>query len=121
MTLATQIDTDVSAVFLQTDDFAERVIHYPNGREDQAVRVTALVTWTPEQQEFSRGRANLRRGELLLDSTGLTVTVKDGWRIDSWRYDTESVSTDQYGAVTVKIVGYLPETKGGTPLRTGEF
>ena len=120
MTLAAQILTDVSAVFLETDDFAETILHYPLGQEDRAVQVTALVTWGQEQEEFSRGRATTRRGEIFIAS-GTTISVKDAWRIGNLRYDTESVSTDQYGGQTARIVGYLPETKGGTPLRTGEF
>lgn len=120
MSLADQLSEDVAGVFLDTNDFAVTILHYPGGVEQAAVKVTAIVTWYPEQEEFGRGRATMRRGELFLSSS-VKVTVKDAWRIDGHRYDTETISSPQYDCQTIKIQRYLPETKAGLPLRTGEF
>ena len=98
----------------------ETILHYPSGKESAASEVTAIVTWNPTQVDNSRGRGTKRGGELLLNDS-VTVTVKDAFSINDVRAEVVSIDPIQDGSQTVYISQHIPETKGASPIRTGEI
>jgi len=120
MSLQQLIDEHVASVFLNTDHFAENVIRFAEGNETAASVVKAVVSWVPDAVEDSRGRGVMRRAELFLDDS-VRVTIKDAFRIGGVRYDVETIGAVSHGARTVSVVRYIPEQKGGSPLKTGDF
>jgi hypothetical protein len=120
MTLASQIASDVSAVFLDLDDFAVQVRRYVNGNESEQQILTGVVTWFPTEPTEERGRGTRRRGEIILSSSA-TVTVHDAFRIGADLAQVEAVSQKQDGAVVVSITQTIPEMRGGKTLRTGDL
>lgn len=120
MSLSDMISADVSAVFLDSDDFAVEVRQYVNGESSSQRRHTAIVTWYPTAEMDDRGRATKRRGELLLSSDAV-VTVRDAFRIGDDLVQVEAIDAKQDGALLVRITQTLPETRGAKPVRAADI
>lgn len=99
MTLASQIQSDNAAVFLNTDDFAQSVTRYPLAVTADAVAVTAV--WEPDEpsvtgmgsaQNRERGLDNDRKGTLRIAET-VGADTRDTWLIASQLWSTLSVQT----------------------------
>ena len=72
MTLAAQIASDVSDVFLQTDDFAETMTYYPKG---EAVRSLTAVRISLSLYRQTRQRQIVERSHHLLEDNELAFFV----------------------------------------------
>lgn len=120
MSLSDMISADVSAVFLNSDDFAVEVRQYVNGESSSQRKHTAIVTWYSTAEMDDRGRATKRRGELLLSSDAV-VTVRDAFRIGDDLVQVEAVDAKQDGALLVRITQTLPETRGAKPVRAADI
>lgn len=118
MTLSDLMQSDVTDVFMNTDDFAETILRYVNGDPDNTCQVTAIVSWYPTVPEMSGGRATKRRGEMLISSDD-AVTKKDSFKIGDDRAEVEAVGPKQDGAQIVYLVQEIRETRGAVPVRTG--
>lgn len=114
------MQTDVDSVFFATDDFAEVIKRYIGGEKGAVEFVTALVTWNPTGEAYERDRATRRTGELLLKDSQ-SVTVADTFKVGTDRIQVTAVGPIQDGARTVYFSQYIPEIKGGAPLRTGDL
>lgn len=98
MTLKARVEGDVSAVFLNTNDFAESVTYTPDG--GSASSITALVFREPMMwTETATGSVELYRATIQValsdvSSPGrgdaIAVTGPDGsaetWKVDDWHY-----------------------------------
>ena len=112
MTLHTLMASDVTAVFLQVDDFAEQIVRYIGGVEAQASTITGIVTWKDaERSDSDRGRATVRRGEVMFSSS-TTVDMSDALKIGGIRCEIETVGPVQDGAFMVGIIRRDAQTRG---------
>ena len=118
MTLSDDMKTHVDTVFLNVDDFAETVTRHIAGNNADTETFPGVITWVTTQEEYSRGRANMRTGEMMV-SDSVTVTVKDALVIDGYETQIVAVGPVQDGAYMVTVKQYLPESKGAAPVRTG--
>lgn len=81
MSLRTQITADATAVFLQTNDFAQSITHYPMGDPSAAETVTANVDF--DDEDFNKPDTINQNGEriyrrCLVDlSTSVNVTCSE--------------------------------------------
>jgi hypothetical protein len=87
LTLKQQMTADVSAVFLDTDEHAEAVIHYPAGNLAAPATVNAVVDRDSESssglagdgsQIDTRAAVKIRRSAVLEMSASVTVTETSG-------------------------------------------
>ena len=118
MTLAAQITSDVAAVFLQTDDFAETVIHYDglNGTEET---IAAVVDYDELENSGGEGAGDAmstdRNGRVRTAATleipaGIRVTEERGnnpastWLIDGSVWTTKRVTGKDHAMQSVKVV-----------------
>jgi hypothetical protein len=120
MTLKTTIAGHVSTVFLDTTHFAVTVQRYVGGVKGSVENVSALVTWDPTQTAYERDRATRRASSMMLASSQ-AVTTSDSFKIGNDLVQVEAVGPIQDGAVIVTLKQYIPQTKGGAPVRTGEL
>jgi hypothetical protein len=118
MTLASQIASDVSAIFLELDDFAVQMRRYVGGDSANQVVFTGIITWQATTYEEDRGRGTRRRGEILV-ADSVDVAVTDSILIGTDLAQVEAVGQSQDGAKTVYVVQTLPLTRGAKTLRTG--
>lgn len=80
MTLADLIKSDVDDVFLDTDEFAESVTHWPAGVEANAATITAIVVRDAEDQGVAvsddAGEQIAKTAHFLVDDDE-SITVED--------------------------------------------
>ena len=120
MTLKTTIAGHVSSVFLNSNHFAETVLRYVGGIKGRMEQVTALLDWDSTNTAYERDRATRRVSSLMVISTQ-AVTVKDVFKVNGDIISVASVGPVQDGAIIVQLNQYVPQVKGGTPLRTGDL
>lgn len=120
MTLKTTIAGHVSTVFLDTTHFAETVKRYVGGVKGTVENVTALIAWDATQTAYSRDRATSRASSLMVASAQV-VSVDDSFKVGADLIQVETVGPIQDGAKIVTLKQYIPQTKGGAPLRTGDL
>ena len=120
MSLHDMISADVSAVFLNSDDFAVEVRQLVGGDVSTQKRLTGIVTWYATTEMDDRGRATKRRGELLLSSS-VAVTVRDAFRIGDDLAQVEAVDQRQDGAVIVRLTQTIPETRGAKTVKVSDL
>lgn len=120
MTLASQILSDVSEVFLDLDDFAETVLRYVGGDAGSVRQMTAVVTLDPVTVDDGRGRGYTHRASMVLASS-VVITVGDAVKVGQNRYEVERVGDAQHGMRTVFLTRYQPEVKGGRVFRNGDI
>ena len=95
MTLAALMVTDVSDVFMNTEDFASTVIRYIGGSESNSRSITAIVTLSPVQENDDRGRGYIHRATMDL-SEDVILTASDAIKYDGNRtrmYQEEGTRT----------------------------
>lgn len=102
MTLKTQIASDAS-VFLDTDEFADSLTHYPLGVVASAATVTAVFIPAEPELHHERGKGIIIRGELHVASS-LSVNDKDVWLINSSKYKTERIGDAEQGLRIIHVV-----------------
>lgn len=100
-TLSDMMGSDVSSVFLNTDDFAESIYRKAAGRRQQD-SVTCLVTWDKPQTQGDLGQFSF------VETGTLTVAPGDWAATDTWfigdrTYRVTSVSAPQYGTQEITI------------------
>ena len=118
-TLKDLMASDVTDVFLDTDEFAEQVIRYAGGNVNgRAVTLLAVVTWHPTVTDYSSGRATERTGELMV-AAGDTWKVTDAVKIGTQMVQVQTIGPEQYGKQTIGFIQRIPETKGWKPLSDG--
>lgn len=84
MTLKAQIASDVSAVFLNEDEFAESWTQWPEGDEESALTVVVVPDYPIEFEDpgakrvTTRGEEQVTRFEIYV-SGDVTVSAKDVW------------------------------------------
>ena len=66
MSLSDMISADVSAVFLDSNDFAVEVRQYVNGESSSQRRHTAIVTWYPTAEMDDRSHEATRGAALVV-------------------------------------------------------
>lgn len=102
MTLASQLVSDVSSVFLETDDFATSVTQYPLGVVANAVTLTAVFDQDDDNGQPGHdsmfGNRLMRQARLELAAT-VTVTCGETHR----ERDTFLIAGILWGAV--RIIG----------------
>lgn len=111
MTLASQLQTDIDTVFLNTDDFAISVVRLIGGRQSQRQPMTGIFTQSDPEHDTQRGKGTMRRAELLLNDA-TCISTDDAFLIDQQRYEVQRVSDPQDGATTVYLIRYDGEAKG---------
>ena len=102
MALSDLIAADASAVFLNTEDFAETVTHRPLGNDGDDVAVTAIVVWDKAGENGDGGKGTKLSGRL--DVAGsLAVAETDQWVVGGVLYQTLSIGEPQGGLRMVMI------------------
>lgn len=93
MTLREQIGDEVAAVFLDTDEFAQSVEHWPLGREADKATISAVVDLDMEGSssgiDDADGSRIVRAGELELASTVVVTCNERGNQRDLFLIDGE--------------------------------
>lgn len=102
MTLKDEINADAAEVFLEVDDFAESVIHWPSGESGSAAPVTALVFWDDAEKVTQGGKKFPVNGTLHV-SSGLTLSDDDVWVIGGINYQAVTVGQPAGGLVEVEV------------------
>lgn len=120
MTLAALMVTDVSDVFMNTEDFASSVIRYIGGSESNTRSITAIVTLSQVQENDDRGRGYIHRAAMDL-SEDVILTAADAIKYDGNRYEIEGIGAAEHGMRTVTLIRYQAEAKGAKPLRNGDL
>jgi hypothetical protein len=111
MSLHDLIVSDVSDVFLVTDDFAEVVTRYAKGDRDVRSSVTGVVTYQPTDMLTTRGKG-YRRTATLAISSDVVVDAADAFLLGSDRYEVVAIDAPQDGMRTVHLQQYEGEAKG---------
>ena len=119
MTLVALMVSDVTDVFLRTDDFASSVLKYVGGNDGAATTITAIITLHPVEPDDNRGRGYVLRAAMDL-SEDVIITAQDAIKYDGNRYEVESVGDAEHGMRTVMLIRYQPESQGVRPLKTGD-
>lgn len=107
MTLSSLITSDVSGVFLNTDDFAETVTHWPLGVSANAASVTAVFIEgqggsEDPRRDLSRGEEVVHRARLYVPS-GTSTDERDIWVVNSVQWQTLAVGPTEGGMTTVQL------------------
>lgn len=112
-TLAQQIVSDATTVFLNTDDFAQTVTHYTyNGSSFTSTSRTAnFDEFGGAVEDTQIGRRFVRRAIIDLPATVTVVCNDDQAKCDYFtvsgeRWDVESVPERDAGMVSVQVVRY---------------
>lgn len=104
MTLKSLITSDVTSVFLNTDEFAERVTRYPCGdRVGGGFSVTGVFEEQEPAKDTSRGQANVRRGTLHV-AAGTDVSDNDSYLINSELWQLESWGRTDSAMMALELV-----------------
>ena len=107
MTLKSQMTSDVSAVFLDTDEMAESWTQWPQGVESNAATVTVvpeIPVSEPAERRLDRGDEQRIEIEIWLASS-VTVHVDDVWLDEnSNRYDATALHPIEKGMRRVTVV-----------------
>lgn len=111
MTLKALIESDVSAVFLNTSDFAEQVIRYIGGDSGNRQAVTAIVDIEQPSFEKERGRGYATKAMLMVDDA-TTFKTGDAVLIRNDRYEVKTVKPADFGAREVSCMRYESEARG---------
>lgn len=90
MTLAAQIETDISAVFLSTDDFAVSITYT---RGAASVTVPAVVSQTQYEQQDGQVLTRRAYRDYLVEASAL---VLNGSAVTPQRYDTITEGSKTY-------------------------
>jgi len=122
MTLASQMASDVSSVFLNTEEHAEAVTRVPVSGGSASV----LAVWEPDEYQsiagprvdMSAGRRVERTGRLFISSTQ-TALLTDTWTINGETWLPEKVGSSDFGCkiVFVKREDLQRTEKSGGTLR----
>lgn len=120
MTLASQILSDVSEVFLDLEDFAETVQRYVGGDLGNVQQMTAVVTLDPVTVDDGRGRAYLHRANMVVASS-VVINAGDAVKVGENRYEVERVGDSKHGMKTAFLTRYQQEVKGGRVFRNGDL
>lgn len=96
MSLKTDIEGDVTSVFLDTEHFAESVTHWPLSVEGNAAAVDAIVFRDEPTRESEKGEQSQERISLFVDDS-VTIDRTDVWFVDSVRYETTKVERAEGG------------------------
>lgn len=102
MSLATLIAADVSAVILNTDDFAEAVTRYPLGVTASGAATTA-VFFEDEPVKSEQGGEEVIRGGRLFLASSVTVDPRDSWLIRSLVWQCAGVESADTGSKIVRV------------------
>lgn len=102
MSLAGLIADDVSAVLLNTSDFAESVTRYPAGVTGSAATVTGVFFEDEPDQSLDGGESVLRRAALHI-SSDQTVDIRDSWLIRSELWQTAGVESANLGSRIIRL------------------
>jgi hypothetical protein len=111
MTLRELIESDVAAVFLNTEDFAEQITRYIGGDDGNVQTMTAIVEIDQPTFEKSRGRGYETRATVMVEDA-VTVATGDAFLIRSERYEVLTVKPVEHGAREVTCVRYASEARG---------
>lgn len=121
MTLKTQIESDVSAVFLETDDFAETVTYIPKGGKDRSVKAIVDRSVRPVQDQFGIWQDRVAEVLVSKDATdGIAAIPEYGSSLvtsdlaDGETYSFEGTIVDEDAAAwTLEFVIHDPKRRGG--------
>lgn len=102
MSLATQIQSDVSDVFLNTSDFAESVTRYPLGATGSPESVTAVFAERDASQDTTRGDDNNRTATIHVASS-VDADPRDTWLINSEVWETTAVKGSGDGMAVIEL------------------
>ena len=108
MTLADQMASDVSDVFLNTDEHAETITRVP-ASGDPVTGIAAV--WEPEDSRMraaqndvvhDSGKALVWRGRLYV-SSDLTVAETDSWTIDGENWECMEIGKPSGGMLAIDL------------------
>lgn len=128
MTLASQIVSDVETVFLNTDDFAEEITHYPLGELLSETTITAIVDLTDEikspasggsVKEDPRGPAGQRiyRNCRLHVAATLSIDDRDKFLINDQTWSVKRIAGRDSGMLVVWLTRAEPIAARGPRIR----
>ena len=120
MSLSDMIATDVSDVFLQTDDFADTVRRYRNGDLKDGIDFVAVVTVSGADTSEHLGRGTIVRASFVC-AEAADIRATDKVRHNGIDYEVENVSDPEHGMKTVTMQRYGGEFRGAKLLRNGDL
>ncbi|MEQ8636907.1 hypothetical protein [Gimesia maris] len=104
MSLKDLIAADVSNVFLNTNEFAETVTHWPAGVEDDEEDRTVIFFESPPfVEKRDRGKYLVRKARLKIASS-VTIRKSDVWFRNSARWETVLPEDPIHGFRNVHLV-----------------
>ena len=112
-TLKEQIASDVSSVFLNTDEHADSITRYPLGDTAAGEPVTGIFEEDDPKQLLQAGREIERMGTLHI-SEYQTADGRDRWKINDEIWDAESVGRIEDGMKTVRLRRIIEEFRNTT-------
>ena len=121
MSLKDLIVSDVSDVFMQTEDgFAESVYRLVGGDDGNIKIIVGIPGDDMPAIDDGRGRGYTHtRSFDFVES--IPLQEKDAIRIGSLRYEVEHVSDPVLGMKTAKLTRTQQDVKGGRVFRTGDI
>lgn len=120
MSLNQLISEHVSAVFLNTDHFAETCKRLVGGDDGHIVSIIGIPGDDMAATDDVRGRGYTHSRTFDIAETS-TLTEQDAIRIGSLRYEVVHVSDPSQGMKTAKLARTQQEVKGGRIFRTGDL
>lgn len=114
MTLKTQMNDDVSTVFLNTDDFAEAITYTADGESPTSINAvvernedTALDAFDTEHRQEQRISITVSTTDVSSFSRDDTFTIDS----DLWLVDGRS-QPNEFGMMTIELIRDQPFEKG---------
>ena len=105
MTLKSQIISEASTVFLNTDEFAESITHYPGGGNSGSP-VTAIVTYDETSKEGGNLNEVHRSAGFLCVGSDVSMSSQDRVTIGDADYQVTKVDPVQAGMRKVYFQGH---------------
>jgi hypothetical protein len=120
MSLRDLLRTDISEVFLDTEEFADTVRRYRDGDLTNGVDFAGIVSVLGSDTSEHIGRGTIFRASLMC-SASADIRVKDRLRHNGFDYEIETVSDPEHGCKTASMIRYASEFRGAKLLRNGDL
>ena len=120
MSLHDLMISDVSDVFIQTDDFADVCRRYKNGERTDGANFNGIITPLDADPTDAYGKGKIQRATLVC-SESIKFKEKDAISHNGFRYEVDGVSDPEHGMQTISLVRYVGEERGARQLRTGDL
>ena len=112
MSLTDLINEDRDNVLFNTSDFANTVIRWPRGLQQQAETVTAIGLPMEVMRQTEGGEEFVSEYELQV-KTSQTVHERDIWIIDSVKWSVDRLGNIEYGIRPIQLKRHEPNLSTG--------